>query len=375
MISQVMLDLLIDEPYLGYLAAKVNIEPSGAEKQMRTVYKDRPNIFYNEEWYDSLSYPWQKGALIHELLHIALLHSFRMEDRDPVQWHMACDLAVTELMDPKMIHDDMLTIPIMYQELALILPNKLEAEKYYELLEDNEEKVDYTYEVEGQTIQFDSGNTFRADQLDNCPTENMVNMAILEELSSLLAATENEEAIDGDLGELTNEIYKNYKLNWRHLLKKFLGGQGRIAQRKSYKRASRRYDDLPGTKRSTGLRALVAVDESGSVSSKDVAAFHKELLRINSITGTDITAVSFDETCTEPLPLKQFVTDNKRKKNGGTNFTPIFELADRLRLPMVVIFTDGEGEAPKEVNQKVLWVLTRNGRAPARYGVSVKYSE
>ncbi len=41
----------------------------------------------------------------------------------------------------------------------------------------------------------------------------------------------------------------------------------------------------------------------------------------------------------------------------------------------MVIFTDGNGHALVEVTQRVLWVLTHNGKQPAPYGDSVNFEE
>jgi predicted metal-dependent peptidase len=67
--------------------------------------------------------------------------------------------------------------------------------------------------------------------------------------------------------------------------------------------------------------------------------------------------------------------DNKREKRGGTDFTPIFQLADQLKIPLVIIFTDGDGKAPESVNQNTLWVLTKGACKPAYYGTSVTFAE
>ena len=199
--------------------------------------------------------------------------------------------------------------------------------------------------------------------------------SLVDELTLVQIAADAEDGMEKSLLEQTEAIYRPYKVNWRNVLKRFLAGQGRIHTRKSYKRQSRRYEDLPGSKRSVGVRALVAVDESGSVSDEEVAAFHKELIRINGINGADITAVRFDSACSEPMPLARFVSENKRERRGGTDFRPVFEMADRMKIPMVIVFTDGEGEAPTSVQQKVLWVLTSRGRLNVDYGIKVKFQE
>lgn len=375
MINDVITDLLIESPYYGYLAGRVRFIPNNYIKHMHTTFDNGPMIGYNKDWFDAMPYEKQKGAVMHELLHLALLHFMRRDGRDPILWHMACDIAVSELMDKDLIHEAIITSMGIFMETGLVLPVKATAEQYYERLQDDEEDVDYTYKSEEQVIVFDSGKRFDGNPLTEVDGKDLQTLALVDELAKVQMASQQEHALGEDLSLRTEAVYSSYKVNWRNVLKRFLTGQGRIQTRRSYKRVSRRYEDLPGKKRTVGLRALVAVDESGSISNEDVKAFHEELVRINGINTADITAVRFDTTCSEPVSLARFVGERKRTRRGGTDFRPVFKLADELKIPMVVLFTDGQGEAPPNVNQKVLWVLTNHGRAPVDYGMSIKFTE
>jgi len=360
MIKEILIDLLVERPFFGYLAGKVNYVADDSIETMKTEFGQNVRTTYNPLWLKGLSPDRQRGAVLHELMHLGLLHFFRREGRDPNTWHMACDLAVGSLMEEAELTGDFLTTQALYLDMGVHLPSKKSAEFYYEQLLDHEDQVDFDY---------------KCGALEEPGKNNLQIQALIDELANIQSATISEGALDESLGSLTEVAFSGYKVHWRTLLKQFLSGQGRVTRRKSYKRQSRRFDDLPGSKRSIGVRALVAVDESGSVSNEDVRAFHQELLRINGINNAHITALRFDTTCSEPVPLKQFVAENKRDKRGGTDFRPIFEVADRLRMPLVVVFTDGMGEAPARVNQKVLWVLTKGGRMPADYGTAIGYME
>jgi len=145
--------------------------------------------------------------------------------------------------------------------------------------------------------------------------------------------------------------------------------------RRSYKRQSRRFDNLPGTKRSIGVTALLAVDESGSISNALVNQFYTELRNINKITSAAIQVTRFDTECTDPVPLDKFKFNQKREKSGGTDFRPVFNLADKLRMKLLIIFTDGDGIAPDSAHQNTLWVITGNGKKPADFGHYVTFDQ
>jgi len=375
LLKDLLIDFLLDSPYYGYLAAKVEFCEDLSVTTTKMRFKSSPSLHYNPEWLDNLTYDEQKGAIIHELLHLAFLHFYRRDGRDQGLWHMACDIAVSEFMDPDLLNPDIMTAQLLFIESALRLPSKKTAEDYYDYLLNIDEDIDCSYADGKVTITFNQEHVFTKDLLEEMQAGDVASYALIDQLTNIQTASFSEGVIPDHLGTHTEDVYRPHKVNWRNILKKFLTGQGRIITRKSYKRQSRRYDNLPGSKRYSGVKVLLAVDESASVSNKDVAAFHKELLRINRITSTNITAVRFDSTCSTPMPLQQFIQEASRQRRGGTDFRPVFELADQLKMPLVILFTDGEGQAPEQVKQKVLWVITNGGRVPASYGTEVTYSE
>lgn len=370
-----MMDLLLDNPYFGYLAAKATFLEDDHIETTKTFFKQGIQVHYNPHWLKAQTTPHQKGALSHELLHLAFLHQYRRDGREPALWHMACDIAVSQFLPSPLIHEAIMTAREVFITSALRLPEKATAEVYYDLLTNIDETIDQSYNKGKAEIRFNKDTFFNMDLLEDIQKDDVQALAMIDELARLQHTSYGEEPIASALGAYTETIYESVKVNWRNILKQFLSGQGRVIKRKSYKRQSRRYAASPGSKRSVGLRALVAIDESASVSNKEVASFHKELIRINGITGTNLTAVRFDSTCSDPMSLQQFLHQGQRQKRGGTDFRPVFDMADQLKLPLVILFTDGQGQAPDQVNQHVLWVLTGNGKAPANYGMAVRFNE
>ena len=159
------------------------------------------------------------------------------------------------------------------------------------------------------------------------------------------------------------------------MFKRFLSGRGRMQNRATYKRDSRRFEGFPGHKRSIGLKVLIALDQSGSISDEQLDIFFNELMSINRIPGADVLVTEFDTECSEPIPVGVYLHQRNRNKKGGTDFSRIFKLADERNIFSVVIFTDGDGNAPAEANQRVLWILTREGKQPAPFGYSVRFEE
>lgn len=373
--EQILSKLLIENPYYGYLAGKIRFKTHDSVMRMRITFEEVPTIIYNEEWFTSLKNQEQVGVVVHQLLHIALLHFYRRDGREVMLWNVAADIAVTEFMPEYPIIDDIVTRQAASREIGVFMEPARDAEYYYDVLMSAEDMISFTNEKGEATVIFEGGKSYYSEILEEMPPSDLGSESIVQTLSEVQSSASDESAIHEGLLPYLDEAYKAYQINWRSVLKQFLSGHGRIRTRKSYKRQSRRFEDLPGTKRSVGLQALLAIDESGSISDHEVDVFRKELVRINQIVTDDILVVRFDTECTEPVSLKQFVSDHKREKGGGTDFRPVFELADELKIRNVILFTDGDGAAPDQVQQRVLWVLTNKGKAPADYGISVKFTE
>lgn len=374
-IEKVLMKLLINEPYYGYIASKIRFVESDKVSKTKLQLSMNPKVLYNGEWFEALDESKQIGVLLHELLHLALLHFSRRGSRERLLWNVACDISVSELMGRFEVYDDLVTREVIFREIGIKLDPMKPAEVYYEHLLQVEDRIHFNNKAGEATIVFEGGKEYSGEILDEMMEGDLELNALISELSKVMDSATKEGVIEDGLMTHLEDAYHEYRVNWRMLMKRFLSGHGRIQVRKSYKRQSRRFDELPGTKRSVGVRALLAIDESASISDEQVAAFHKELLKINKITGADITALRFDTECSEPCNLREFVLQTDREKRGGTDFRPVFKLADELKVPLVILFTDGDGEAPSEVNQQVLWILTGNGKSPSEYGLAVKFEE
>jgi Uncharacterized protein conserved in bacteria len=374
-IHEIVVKLLIEQPFYGYVASSVSIIESDNIADIRMASIPELVIYYNPVWFETLSDQHKMGAVLHELLHVILLHQYRRGDREIILWSVACDMAVNELLPEQNILKEAVTVERMAKKLKYKMERNQNAEFYYNIISDTEEFISFTA-VEGDSILISEGGTKLQVQK---MSEESASSTEINALKSNLAQTFSDAKTEGGLPEgLEDRIEENYRdvrMDWRVILKRFLTGRGKMLIRKSYKRQSRRYEELPGTKRGVGVNALIAIDESGSISDALVKEFYKELTEINKITGTSMAVTRFDTQCSEPVPLATFVINHKREKRGGTDFRPVFQLADARKIPLVIIFTDGDGEAPAAVNQNTLWILTKNAKKPASFGYFLNFEE
>lgn len=73
---------------------KVKIVPEHLKSTIPTAATDGYTLYVNSDFYFRLANLHRLGLLVHELLHIALAHSFRRFGRDPHLWNLACDYVV-----------------------------------------------------------------------------------------------------------------------------------------------------------------------------------------------------------------------------------------------------------------------------------------
>ena len=370
-IRDVMVNLLLKQPFYGYLAASVTATECNDIKTVNMLTSPSLKLLYNKEWFETLKDEQAVGVVIHELLHLILLHQFRKGNREKHLWVIACDMAVNEHIDSRLLPDNAITVAKIAKEIKETILRSKSSEFYYDIITNSDSKVSFTENEDEITVVLEGGKELKANDSTDADSSELNKSAFKMAISELMEQANAEGEIPNALNKFITEIYKSYEVDWRNVLKRFLSGRGKTLVRKSCKRESKRFENLPGNKRSVGTNALLALDESGSISDSQVIKFYNELIAIKKITGATLSVTQFDTECTKPLPLEKYTREKERTKNGGTDFRPVFELADNLHIPLLIIFTDGDGEAPLHANQKVLWILTKGGKKPAEYGHSV----
>lgn len=374
-IQDVLIHLLLKQPFFGYIAASVTPVESSEVTTISMSLLPVPKLVYNKDWYEGLKDDHAIGVVIHEILHLLLLHNFRKGNREHHLWVIACDMAVNEHIDSSLLPETAITVDKIAKEINEVIPRIKSAEFYYDIISRSDSRPSFVENDKEIKVILRSGEELKANNSTDGDSSEINKNAVRSIISELIDQARQEGEAPSGISTFINELYKSNEINWRNVLKRFLSGRGKTQTRKTCKRESKRFENLPGNKRSTGINALLAVDESGSISQGQLMSFCNELLAISKVTGANITVTCFDTECTEPIPMEKYIKKKGREKNGGTDFRPVFELADKMRIPLLVIFTDGEGEAPEFANQKVLWVLTKDGKKPAEFGHCVSFKE
>ena len=371
--GQIIVNLLLRKPYYGYIASNMKLEKNNSIDDLKLVIGPVIKLLYNEEWMNGLTEESAYGVFIHEILHLLLMHYQRKGNRDSSIWAVACDLAVNEHIDQKILPEKYVTVSDFFKETGVRLENKSTAEYYYDEILKVKDDFSLIIREGSLKIRLPGGNIFIVKSMDQPDTSDLnfhAAKSIMEEITRQ-AAKEGE--IPGSLKHMISDLYGSTDVDWRNLIKKYLSGKGRMNIRKTVKRVSKRFEDNPGNKRIKQLNALVAIDESGSISDDDIMLFYNELKKIKIITKSSLLVTRFDTDCTKPVRIEQYLKIRGRAKSGGTDFRPVFKMADSLKSRLMIIFTDGNGILPAEVKQKTLWIMTGNKNDDIPFGDTVRF--
>ena len=152
-------------------------------------------------------------------------------------------------------------------------------------------------------------------------------------------------------------------VNWRNVLRQFIGSITRGHRRTSIKRINKRYPYVhPGVKRGYVAKLCVAVDMSGSVDNGMLEMFFGEMASLTKKVDIDVLPFDSHADVNDVFTWKRGTSiPTKRTKCGGTNFNAPTEVVNdpknRGRWDGLLIMTDGECSAPIPSRVKRGWVL------------------
>ena len=186
--------------------------------------------------------------------------------------------------------------------------------------------------------------------------------------------------------EQVKRINEPPKISWKKLLKKYVGtiAAGKRKTRTKLNRRQPNRFDLSGDINDKMLKIVVAIDTSGSVTSREIAEIFNEIFAILAKRQYRITVIECDSEIQRIYIVnKPSDVKNDIAGRGGTYFTPVIAHinSDRYyRDAILIYFTDGYGEdkIPKPLTYRNLWVITgkRNELSLKNpYGAVVSFEE
>lgn len=175
-----------------------------------------------------------------------------------------------------------------------------------------------------------------------------------------------KEGYGKDGGEIERAISDSvdFSFDYRRALSKFRQNVVSASRKLTRMRPSRRYGfKAMGSRYERKADILIAVDVSGSITDESFEHFiHaiKNFFFLGIIENIDLIFFDVNLKLSKPVSYKKKIDLNQVKGRGGTNFQiPCdFYSEHKTDYSGMIIFTDGEGEAPLiEGAPNVLWIL------------------
>lgn len=373
---------------------------------------DQITLFYNPDFFETLS-NWEiRGVLTHEFYHLVFCHISARRKNPNRMWNIACDLAINSIIiknagkprDAGVDEADARPLPKFAlvpgrwpsqpdgreltkeekeaSELGTLIagfPDMQASEWYFNKIMEAAKKSkkkqkgvagdgepsDEPFDGEDWVNSMDDHDAW--DDVSDAQREYVAGKAKAIIEKAVRHADQLSTGWGSIPSELRDEIRKSIStiVNWRAVLRQFFGTLTRGSRTTSIKRINRRYPYIhPGIKRSYVAKLLIARDESGSVDNEMLEMFFAEL---NSLTKkVEIDFLPFDCYCNDkdivPWKKGQIPTKaTKRTKGGGTDFnapTKVFnDPKNRGRWDGMLIMTDGQAGAPIALRGKRGWIL------------------
>ena len=336
------------------------------------------------------------ALVIHEILHILNKHGTRRKQRDPKLWNIACDHVVDR--DLKEINNNINSPVEPYQNRYNIIQelhdidNKCSAEKAYDWLKSNSQKLTIDYDPNSNTLKVTDGKGnswvvnmqnggISSDEKLSIDEKNKFKNVIDQIVSYSRALNETmkqKSSISGNVSEFIDKLLK-VKIPWDRLLEKAIKTNTIMKpDERSWKCLNKYYMPhnitLPGysfieDNEGVGL-LIITVDTSGSINKKNLQQFSQIIIdsmkyfkEIKLITH-DVKVHQIKDFYQDNISeFFQFIKTQGFKGRGGTSHKYCFDKIEELwkentvkdELSMVISLTDGYSDI-EDIYQGYKWI-------------------
>jgi len=374
-----LLRMMFDEPFFTQVVRGLNVDfsdtlPGGVPLPTAAVYvKDcDPHLTFSPTWFKTLKSQEIKGVLKHECFHLVYDHcTTRLLSPHTID-NIAKDLAINsgipedELPKGGCVPGKALAHGGPLSDLIAKLPKHKASEWYFSrIMNDEEAKKDAMQ-------NFGSGMMDLHDLFGNMSEEEKELFKgkmkdILAKAVKACDRTGKWGSVSSDMREKLRELVSS-EVDWRAILRQFCGHSKRGTRTTTWSNMNvvHIHEDAgplaPGTKRGFTSSIACFIDQSGSVSDKDLQLAFGEMTALAK--HTEFVTYHFDTSVDE----KSLTTWKKRRsmgasrtRCGGTDFQCVTDFmhlpVNRARYDGFVVISDGEAQKPGPSKVKRCYLL------------------
>jgi predicted metal-dependent peptidase len=347
---------------------------------------DGVSLLWNPEFVETLNAATLAGTLAHEVMHPALHHHLRRSGRDPKRWNIACDYAINPLLI-----DAGLKLPE-----GVLIENRfrgMSAEQIYNLVElEADSGEDDNGEDQSGAAGANTNGTPDTNESDDpgapetdggigqvldAPEGGDDSPSLEEQTREWDVAVNQAMTVASQAGKVPAGVDRTVEgaaeaaVDWRELLRRLWSET--IAADYSWMRPNRRHLwtglYLPGVVREGVGEVVIAVDCSGSISTRQLRLFEAEARSILEGQRPERVYVLYFDAAVHKVETYEAGQRIALSPvgGGGTAFEPCFEWLDErgIRPQTMVFLTDLYGSFPSSVpSYPVFWASTGRRQAP-----------
>jgi len=403
-----------DNPFFAYLVLNLKmIEENQDEEESpldKIIGKNQTSIgvnakgdcFYNPKWIDEITsqgggsdgLDYLKGVLVHECLHLGLLHFDR--DKNSLKDHNLMNIA-NDLVINNILVNNNFSLPkglvprnnsFTFEDVELTIDNldkKSSEEVYDEMMKSGKVKkiqkqyggVGFDTHIFGKAKddKDKEGKGKGKTKKKKNPIDSSNLGGDLEKQKAKWKKIFAEASVyakqQGNFPEGMQRLVDfvlNERISWKHLLYKYITNE--LPFDYSWNRPSKRSIAtgvyLPHTKKEN-LEVVVSIDTSGSIGQEELNDFLGEIINIaKSFNNISMTLIVCDCEIKEVYKVANGdiakIKDLKISGGGGTSHIPIYDYIENnlSNTKFVINFTDGYTDFPDYEKTKTIWVLTKN---------------
>lgn len=381
-LSKIRAKLFLKDSFIACVAGQLDWIVS--EEETQTAATDGTHIYINEEFFGGLSLAEQLGVIAHEALHVILMHTIRARQITNVErfvWNIACDMCVNrELEHAKFVlPEGKVECPSKYIEMTT-------EEIYQDLLKKGKGN---NSNGRGNCSNGSNGNQKKgySGSSDVLPTQSQKDVNKVKQTinKSVIMTAKKEwgagtDAFSRELQKHLEEINRP-TLPWPTLLRKYINDV--IKDDWSWARPNRRVQEvyLPSLSGESGTlgHINVYIDNSGSVTDKQVANFIKEIQAIHKSMSPKSTTINFfSNSITNSYKIGETWDISKISPHttGGTDIAPVIGDINGKKPAISIVFTDGYfDDYSDRTKLPIIWCIFDNSSCRLKHGKIIYMKE
>lgn len=362
-VTRARIQLLKGYPFFGILSLRLVVKE---DNSVPTAATNGNTLYYNTNFVDKLNDKELAFIIVHEVMHCALKHIFRIDNRKHDIWNMACDYAIHSIL-----HQD-------YNSFIEMLDNCLYDEKYNEMTAEQiyedllQNSPQSNQNGEGQSTIDDHSkwgeNEEGASGQAKSSMEQDWDSAIIN--AAKQAQNSNQYGnVPGYFKRYIDEITNPTK-DWRIILREFIEPE---PDDYTFVIPDYRLDYdtfgcfLPSfNEESQNVNGIYFwIDTSGSINNEQLNKIYSEVAgAVNQFDRFKGYLGFFDSIAYEPIEFTDIYSlkEIQPQGGGGTSFEAPFQymIDNNLKAKTIIMLTDGYCNFPNEdiVDCPVVWLIT-----------------